>query len=87
MIGDVKPCQHNDRRSDPPNIADWLIKINWNSFRYVTLRRSAREPNLVLVVDEKAEALAQSVCALDQNQDILAVSTSPFYHLSLFSLL
>ncbi|KAJ1372987.1 hypothetical protein KIN20_035305 [Parelaphostrongylus tenuis] len=28
--------------------------------RYITLRRSAREPNLVLVVDSKAEALAQS---------------------------
>ncbi|KIH45125.1 hypothetical protein ANCDUO_24838, partial [Ancylostoma duodenale] len=38
-------------------------------FRYITLRRSAREPNLVLVVDGKAEALAQSVIALGQNDD------------------
>ncbi|VDO68511.1 unnamed protein product [Heligmosomoides polygyrus] len=29
--------------------------------RYITLRRSAREPNLVVVVDGKTEALAQSV--------------------------
>ncbi|RCN51858.1 TBC domain protein [Ancylostoma caninum] len=40
--------------------------------RYITLRRSAREPNLVLVVDGKAEALAQSVIALGQNDDVLS---------------
>ncbi|KJH48848.1 hypothetical protein DICVIV_05038 [Dictyocaulus viviparus] len=40
--------------------------------RYITLRRSAREPNLVLVVDCKAEALAQSVIALGQNDDVLS---------------
>ncbi|XGW07296.1 hypothetical protein V3C99_010468 [Haemonchus contortus] len=40
--------------------------------RYITLRRSAREPNLVLVVDGKTEALAQSVIALGQNDDVLS---------------
>ncbi|GMS83564.1 hypothetical protein PENTCL1PPCAC_30656 [Pristionchus entomophagus] len=39
--------------------------------RYVVLRRSAREHQLVLVVDEKAEALAQSLSTLDQNGDIM----------------
>lgn len=40
--------------------------------RYITLRRSAREPNLVVVVDGKTEALAQSVIALGQNDDVLS---------------
>ncbi|PAV59940.1 hypothetical protein WR25_17397 [Diploscapter pachys] len=41
-------------------------------FRYITLRRSAKDPTLVVVADTKAEALAQSVSALDQNGDILS---------------
>ncbi|CAB3410925.1 unnamed protein product [Caenorhabditis bovis] len=40
--------------------------------RYITLRRSAREANLVMVVDQKAEALAKSVSMLDENGDILS---------------
>ncbi|CAD6196644.1 unnamed protein product [Caenorhabditis auriculariae] len=39
---------------------------------YITLRRSAREQNLVMVVDHKAEALAKSVSMLDENGDILS---------------
>lgn len=41
--------------------------------RYATLRRSAKEQQLVLVIDEKTEALAQSVSMLDQNGDIMTV--------------
>lgn len=47
--------------------------------RYIILRRSAREPNLVLVVNEKADALAKSVTMLDQNGDILSrLMTNPY---------
>ncbi|KAK6019767.1 hypothetical protein OSTOST_14589, partial [Ostertagia ostertagi] len=45
----------------------------WALSTYITLRRSAREPNLVLVVDGKTEALAQSVIALGQNDDVLSM--------------
>ncbi|CAJ0963622.1 unnamed protein product, partial [Mesorhabditis belari] len=40
--------------------------------KYITLRRSSKDPNLVLVVDEKADILAKSVVALDNNSDILS---------------
>ncbi|CAI2323483.1 unnamed protein product [Caenorhabditis sp. 36 PRJEB53466] len=39
---------------------------------YITLRRSHRDANLVIVVDQKSEALAQSVSMLDENGDILS---------------
>ncbi|UMM19352.1 hypothetical protein L5515_014993 [Caenorhabditis briggsae] len=39
---------------------------------YITLRRSNREANLVIVVDQKSEALAKSVSMLDENGDILS---------------
>uniref|UniRef100_A0A8R1E226 TBC1 domain family member 15 n=2 Tax=Caenorhabditis japonica TaxID=281687 RepID=A0A8R1E226_CAEJA len=39
---------------------------------YITLRRSHRDPNLILVVDQKSEALAKSVSMLDENGDILS---------------
>ncbi|CAJ0581517.1 unnamed protein product, partial [Mesorhabditis spiculigera] len=39
---------------------------------YLKLRRSRKEPNLVLVINEKADILAQSVHALDNNGDILS---------------
>ncbi|CAI5440754.1 unnamed protein product [Caenorhabditis angaria] len=40
--------------------------------RYLTLRRSNREANLIVVYDQKAEALAKSVSMLDENGDILS---------------
>lgn len=43
------------------------------SFRYATLKRSAREANLVLFTDERLEALEQSVSILDLNSDFFSV--------------
>lgn len=40
---------------------------------YITLRRSHRDSHLVIVVDQKSEALAKSVSMLDENGDILSV--------------
>lgn len=42
-------------------------------FRYATLKRSAREANLVLFTDERLEALEQSVSILDLNSDFFSV--------------
>ncbi|NP_001317775.1 TBC1 domain family member 15 [Caenorhabditis elegans] len=39
---------------------------------YITLRRSHRDSHLVIVVDQKSEALAKSVSMLDENGDILS---------------
>ncbi|VDK18015.1 unnamed protein product [Anisakis simplex] len=47
--------------------------------RYATLKRSARESNLVLFTDERIEALEQSVSILNLNSDFFSVS---FMHLS-----
>lgn len=52
------------------------------SFRYATLKRSARDATLVLFTDERLEALEQSVSILDLNSDffsvILYILTSPY---------
>ncbi|MCP9264042.1 TBC1 domain family member 15 [Dirofilaria immitis] len=43
-----------------------------NLQRYATLKRSAREANLVLFTDERLEALEQSVSILDLNSDFFS---------------
>ncbi|VDN04437.1 unnamed protein product [Thelazia callipaeda] len=43
-----------------------------NLQRYATLKRSARESNLVLFTDERLEALEQSVSILDLNSDFFS---------------
>ena len=47
---------------------------NKHNLRYITLRRSHRDADLVIVVDQKSEALAKSVSMLDENGDILSVN-------------
>lgn len=42
-------------------------------YRYATLKRSAREANLVLFTDERIEALEQSVSVLNLSGDIFSV--------------
>lgn len=48
-------------------------------FRYKFLTRSAKEKNLVLLMDNRTDALEKSVGMLNLNKDIVSVGRSGFY--------